>query len=70
VNGAYNDDEPPSLLNPAVLVEVTSDSSENYDSGKKFLHYQGLESLTRRRAAGFSRPCSARPCSSGRQVAA
>ena len=25
--------------------EVTSDSTEDYDRGKKFLHYQGIESL-------------------------
>jgi Uma2 family endonuclease len=41
----YEDDKPPSLLNPVVLVEVTSDSTEDYDRGKKFLHYQGIESL-------------------------
>jgi Uma2 family endonuclease len=26
-------------------VEVTSDSTEGYDRGKKFLHYQRIESL-------------------------
>lgn len=41
----YEDDKPPSLLNPVVLVEVSSDSTEDYDRGKKFLHYQGIESL-------------------------
>ena len=41
----YENDNPPSLLNPVVLVEVTSDSTEDYDRGKKFLHYQGIESL-------------------------
>jgi Uma2 family endonuclease len=41
----YKDDKPPSLLNPIVLVEVSSDSTEDYDRGKKFLHYQGIESL-------------------------
>jgi Uma2 family endonuclease len=41
----YKNDKPPSLLNPVVLVEVTSASTEDYDRGKKFLHYQGIESL-------------------------
>ncbi|HKY36532.1 MAG TPA: Uma2 family endonuclease [Polyangiaceae bacterium] len=41
----YKNDKPPSLLNPVVLVEVTSDSTEDYDRGKKFLHYQAIESL-------------------------
>jgi Uma2 family endonuclease len=41
----YENGKPPSLLNPLVLVEVTSDSTEDYDRGKKFLHYQGIESL-------------------------
>jgi len=41
----YDDGEPPSLLNPTVLVEVTSDTTEEYDRGTKFLHYQGIESL-------------------------
>jgi len=41
----YRDDEPPSLLNPTVIVEVTSDSSEDFDRGKKFLHYQGIPEL-------------------------
>jgi Uma2 family endonuclease len=42
---SYKYDKPPSLLNPVVLVEVSSDSTEDYDRGKKFLHYQGIESL-------------------------
>jgi Uma2 family endonuclease len=41
----YDDGEPPSLLNPAVLVEVTSDSSEDFDRGTKFLHYQTIAEL-------------------------
>jgi Uma2 family endonuclease len=41
----YENGKPPSLLNPLVLVEVTSDSTEDYDRGKKFLHYQAIESL-------------------------
>lgn len=41
----YDDGDPPSLLNPTVLVEITSDTTEDYDRGTKFLHYQGIESL-------------------------
>ena len=33
------------LLNPTVIVEVLSDSTENYDRGKKFEHYRTLDSL-------------------------
>lgn len=41
----YDGDDPPSLLNPTVLVEVTSDSTEDYDRGTKFLHYQAIREL-------------------------
>ncbi len=41
----YDDDDPPSLLNPTALVEVTSDSTEDYDRGRKFLHYQAIREL-------------------------
>jgi Uma2 family endonuclease len=33
------------LLNPALVVEVLSPSTEAYDRGEKFLHYRGIESL-------------------------
>ncbi len=33
------------LLNPVVLVEVLSDSTEAYDRGKKFEHYRTISSL-------------------------
>jgi Uma2 family endonuclease len=33
------------LLNPLVIVEVLSDSTEAYDRGKKFENYQSIESL-------------------------
>ncbi len=33
------------LLNPVVLVEVLSDSTEAYDRGKKFEHYRMIPSL-------------------------
>ena len=37
---------PPSLLNPQVIVEVLSPSTEAYDRGDKFLSYQRIDSLT------------------------
>jgi Uma2 family endonuclease len=33
------------LLNPAVIVEVLSESTEAYDRGEKFAHYRRLETL-------------------------
>ena len=33
------------LLNPTVLVEILSDSTESFDRGAKFAHYRRLESL-------------------------
>ncbi|MEZ4227347.1 MAG: Uma2 family endonuclease [Polyangiaceae bacterium] len=33
------------VLNPRVLVEVTSDSTEDYDRGEKLEHYQQIPSL-------------------------
>ena len=39
------DDEMDTLLNPTLLVEVLSDSTEAYDRGKKFEHYRQIPSL-------------------------
>jgi Uma2 family endonuclease len=33
------------LLNPTLIVEVLSPSTENYDRGTKFLHYRTIKSL-------------------------
>jgi Uma2 family endonuclease len=41
----YKNDTPPSLLNPTLIVEVTSDSTEDFERGSKFVHYQAIESL-------------------------
>ncbi|MEZ4222685.1 MAG: Uma2 family endonuclease [Polyangiaceae bacterium] len=41
----YKPGPPASLLNPAVIVEVTSDSTEDYDRGKKFVNYQSISEL-------------------------
>jgi len=33
------------LLNPLILIEILSPSTEKYDRGKKFAHYRQIESL-------------------------
>jgi Uma2 family endonuclease len=43
---AFHDTYRDALCNPTVLVEVLSSSTEAYDRGAKFSHYQRLESLT------------------------
>ena len=41
----FTDDTHDELLNPTVVVEVLSPSTEAYDRGEKFIHYQTIESL-------------------------
>src|SRR5688572_16082130 len=41
----YQDDVFDTLLNPVLLIEVLSDSTEGYDRGKKFQHYRSIDSL-------------------------
>jgi Uma2 family endonuclease len=41
----FEDEETDTLLNPVVIIEVLSASTEAYDRGKKFEHYQSLDSL-------------------------
>lgn len=41
----FEDAEVDTLLNPAVIVEVLSESTKNYDRGEKFEHYRALPSL-------------------------
>ncbi|MBI5016123.1 MAG: Uma2 family endonuclease [Deltaproteobacteria bacterium] len=41
----FLDDRRDTLLNPTLLVEVLSESTEAYDRGKKFEHYREIESL-------------------------
>lgn len=41
----FDDDQQDTLLNPTVIVEVLSDSTERYDRGDKFAHYRRLGSL-------------------------
>lgn len=42
----FDDAENDTLLNPVVVIEVLSESTEAYDRGKKFEQYQNIESLT------------------------
>jgi Uma2 family endonuclease len=41
----FLDDRRDNLLNPAVIVEVLSPSTEAYDRGRKFENYRSIESL-------------------------
>jgi Uma2 family endonuclease len=41
----FQDPHRDTLLNPTVIVEVLSPSTENYDRGKKFQNYRTLDSL-------------------------
>lgn len=41
----FEDDAFDTLINPQVIVEVLSTSTENYDRGEKFARYRQLESL-------------------------
>lgn len=42
---AFDDEQKDTLLNPTVIIEVLSKSTEGYDRGAKFEHYRRLESL-------------------------
>lgn len=42
----FEDERKDTLLNPILIVEVLSDSTEAYDRGKKFEHYRTLKSLS------------------------
>jgi Uma2 family endonuclease len=41
----FEDDHLDTLLNPTVVIEVLSESTERYDRGKKFSLYRAIESL-------------------------
>jgi Uma2 family endonuclease len=41
----FEDEDEDTLLNPTLIVEVLSESTEAYDRGEKFAHYRQLESL-------------------------
>jgi Uma2 family endonuclease len=42
----FLDEQRDNLLNPAVIVEVLSPSTETYDRSRKFEHYKSIESLS------------------------
>ncbi len=44
--GQYEDTQRDTVLNPRVIIEVLSDSTEKWDRGRKFAMYRTLESLT------------------------
>jgi Uncharacterized protein conserved in cyanobacteria len=41
----FRDDQRDTLVNPTLIIEVLSESTEAYDRGEKFEHYQRIESL-------------------------
>ncbi len=41
----YDPDDRDALINPLAIVEILSPSTERYDRGTKFLHYQTIPSL-------------------------
>ncbi len=41
----FRDEKQDTLLNPTVIIEVLSPTTESYDRGKKFEHYRRLASL-------------------------
>ncbi len=41
----WTDSHHDTLLNPVLIIEVLSPSTESYDRGKKFQHYRTLDSL-------------------------
>jgi Uma2 family endonuclease len=42
---AFEDQEIDTLLNPTLIIEILSPTTEAYDRGKKFEHYDTIESL-------------------------
>ena len=41
----YQDNQADTLLNPSLIAEILSPSTESYDRGRKFAHYRRLASL-------------------------
>ena len=46
VDPVYTEPKPRSLVNPQVIVEVLSDSTERRDRGEKWVAYQTIATLT------------------------
>jgi Uma2 family endonuclease len=42
----FEDEHKDTLLNPTLIIEVLSESSEAYDRGKNFEHYRSLKTLS------------------------
>ncbi len=42
---AFDDEQQDTLLNPVLIIEVLSETTEAYDRGKKFEHYQYIYAL-------------------------
>jgi Uma2 family endonuclease len=53
----FDDDHRDTLLNPQILFEVLSPSTEAYDRGKKFQHYRTLPSLREYVLIAQDHPC-------------
>jgi Uma2 family endonuclease len=45
VEPLFEDDHFDTLLNPQLIIEVLSDSTESYDRGRKFAQYRNIDSL-------------------------
>lgn len=41
----FTGDKPDTILNPIVIIEILSESTESYDRGAKFAHYRQVPSL-------------------------
>jgi Uma2 family endonuclease len=41
----FSDEQKDTLLNPALIIEVLSESTENYDRGRKFEQYRTIDSF-------------------------
>jgi Uma2 family endonuclease len=52
----FEDDNRETLLNPLSIIEVLSPSTEAYDRGRKFHHYQTIESLQEYVLVALDRP--------------
>ena len=53
----FEDKQLDTLLNPQVIIEVLSESTEKYDRGTKFAHYRTLDSLTDYLLVAQNQPC-------------
>lgn len=42
---SFEDEQQDTLLNPNIIIEVLSKSTEGYDRGEKFAHYRKIESV-------------------------